>query len=116
MSSESAAPAHELKMETEMMGPNRIVVRCSGRMVSDATPRLQSTVRPLIAENQVVVLDLSNVTFLDSSGLGALVGLWVSAKRTKCDLKLIHLTDKIKDLLRLSNLTSLEGDQPYFGM
>ena len=116
MTPESAAPAHELKMETEKKGPDQVVVRCSGRMVSDATPLLKSTIRPLIDENKVVVLDLTNVSYLDSSGLGAIVGLWVTAKRNNCDLKLIHLSDRIKELLSLSNLTSLEGDQEYFGM
>jgi anti-sigma B factor antagonist len=116
MTMESAAPAPELRMETEKKGPTEVAVRCTGRIVSSTIPLLQSTVRPLIADNKVVVLDLTNVGYLDSSGLGAIVGLWTSGKRNKCDLKLIRLNDRIKELLRLSNLSSmLEGDQEYFG-
>ena len=59
--------------------------------------------------------DLTNVSYLDSSGLGSIVGLWVNAKKNQCDLKLIRLSDRIEDLLRISNLGSLEGDQGYFG-
>jgi anti-anti-sigma factor len=55
------------------------------------------------------------VSYLDSSGLGSIVGLWVNAKKNHCDLKLIRLNDRIKDLLRISNLGTLEGDQDYFG-
>jgi anti-anti-sigma factor len=77
---------------------------------------LQDTVRPLIAENKRVALDLTHVSFLDSSGLGSIVGLWVNAKKNHCDLKLIRLNDRIKELLRISNLGTLEGDQAYFGM
>jgi len=55
------------------------------------------------------------VSYLDSSGLGTIVGLWVNAKKNNCDLKLIRLNDRIKELLRISNLGTLEGDQEYFG-
>jgi anti-sigma B factor antagonist len=114
MTSEAAAPAEDLKLETEKK-PDAVVVRCLGRIVSSTSPLLQSTVRPLIAENKRVVLDLTKVSYLDSSGLGSIVGLWVNAKKNHCDLKLIRLNDRIKDLLRMSNLGSLEGDQDYFG-
>ena len=116
MTMESAAPAAELKLEPEKKGPTEIVVRCTGRIVSNTSPLLQATIRPLIADHKVVVLDLTNVSFLDSSGLGSIVGLWASGKRNKCDLKLIKLNDRIKELLRLSRLSEmLEGDQDYFG-
>jgi anti-sigma B factor antagonist len=114
MTSDSASPAQELKLETEKK-PNGILVRCAGRIVSSTAPHLKDTVRPLIAENKVVVLDLTDVSYLDSSGLGTIVGLWVNAKKNHCDLKLIRLNDRIKELLHLTNLGSLEGDQDYFG-
>src|SRR5271157_3572719 len=109
MTSESAAPAQDLKLETEKK-PDAVVVRCEGRIVSSTSPLLQSTVRPLIAENKRVVLDLTGVSYLDSSGLGSIVGLWVNSKKNNCDLKLIRLNDRIKELLRISNLGTLEGD------
>jgi len=116
MTMESAAPAPDLRLETEKKGPTEVLVRCSGRIVSATTPHLHATVRPLILDHKLVVLDLTTVTFLDSSGLGAIVGLWTSGKRNKCDLKLIRLNDRIMDLLRLSHLdTMLTGDQEYFG-
>ena len=114
MTSGSTAPAQELKLETERK-PDAVVVRCAGRIVSSTSPHLQATVRPLIAENKRVVLDLTGVSYLDSSGLGSIVGLWVNSKKNHCDLKLIRLSDRIKELLRISNLSTLEGDQDYFG-
>jgi anti-sigma B factor antagonist len=114
MTSDSTAPAQELKLEMEKK-PDKVLVRCAGRIVSSTAPHLQATVRPLIAENKIVVLDLTGVTYLDSSGLGSIVGLWVNAKKNHCDLKLIHLSDRIKELLHMTHLGSLEGDQDYFG-
>jgi len=114
--SESAAPASELRLETEKKGPDQVLVRCSGRMVSGTSPVLQATLRPLLSENKLMVLDLTDVSYMDSSGLGAIVGVWVTAKRSHCELKMIRLNDRIKELLRMSNLSSmLEGDQEYFG-
>ena len=101
MTSESAATAQELKLETEKK-PDAVVVRCTGRIVSSTSSLLQDTVRPLVAEN-VSCWIFTNVSFLDSSGLGSIVGLWVNAKKNHCDLKLIRLSDRIKDLLRISN-------------
>jgi len=115
MPSESATPAQELKLETEKK-PEAVLVHCTGRIVSGTSAYLQDTVRPLIAENKRVALDLTNVSYLDSSGLGSIVGLWVNAKRNHCDLKLLRLNERIKELLRISNLGTLEGDQDYFGM
>jgi anti-sigma B factor antagonist len=115
MAMESAAPAQELKLETESK-PNGVLIRCSGRITSGTSPYMRDTIRPLIAGNKLVVMDLTDVSFLDSSGLGSIVGLWVNAKKNGCEFKLIKLNERIKDLLRITQLASLEGDQDYFGM
>jgi len=46
--------------------------------------------------------------------MGTLVKLWISAKRADCELRVVKLNERIKDLLRISNLSKiLEGDQEY---
>ena len=110
MMSESVAPAQELKLETEVK-PEAVLVSCTGRIVFSTTPLLQSTVRPLISKNKRVALDLNNVSYLDSSGLGTIVGLWVTTKKNQCDFKLIRLSERMKELFHMTNLGSLEGDQ-----
>jgi anti-sigma B factor antagonist len=115
MAMESAAPAQELKLETESK-PNGVLIRCSGRITSSTSPYMRDTIRPIIAGNKLVVMDLTDVSFMDSSGLGSIVGLWVNAKKNHCEFKLVKLNERIKDLLRITQLASLEGDQDYFGM
>lgn len=110
MTSESTAPAQELKLEIEKE-LDAVVFRCTGRITSSTASYLQDAVRPLMAENKRVVIDLTNVSYLDSSGLGSIVGLWVNAKKNDCDLKLNRLNDRIKELLRIKHLSILEADQ-----
>lgn len=113
MTQEAAARAHELNFEIHREDEETTVV-CTGKIVSDTTMLLTSTVQPLIPESKRVLLDLTHVDYMDSSGMGALIRLWVSMKRADCELKVVNLNERIKDLLRISNLLKvLEGDQEF---
>jgi anti-anti-sigma factor len=107
--------ASELTLET-IKNPNEIVVRCTGRINSGTTGKLQSTVRSLLPETNRLVLDLSDVNHMDSSGLGTIVGLYVSAKRQSCELKLINLNQRLKELFRITKLGKIfEGHEDMLG-
>ena len=56
------------------------MVTCSGRLVLGACGRLHSAVSPLFRTRKRVILDLTNLTHMDSMGLGTIVRLYVSAK------------------------------------
>ena len=59
---------------------NVAIVRCHGQLVSGLTGVLYSNVRPLISNSKRVVLDMSEITAIDSMGLGTLVGLYTSVE------------------------------------
>jgi anti-anti-sigma factor len=81
---------------------------CHGRVVSETASQLKEAVKPLIPLGGRIVLDLTDVSYVDSSGLGTLVGLKVSAlKEGYIKLELLNLSPRVKELLRLSNLTQL---------
>jgi anti-sigma B factor antagonist len=116
MSNPGAGLSPELKVEVEKT-PTQTIVRCAGRITSSTAELLKSTVRPLIPDTQRIVIDLTNVSFLDSSGLGAIVGLWVSAKKAKHELKLANANQRIVDLFLMSNLAPIfEGHDDYLGV
>ena len=98
------APTPELTFHTEKTSSG-MLVRCGGKITSGSSGLLKATVTSLMLENRVVVLDLSNVSYVDSSGLGVLVGLYISSRRASCILKLRNLTDRLKELLHLTRLT-----------
>ena len=64
--------------------------------------------KPLIPQGGTIVIDLKDVSFLDSLGLGTLVGLKVSAiNEGFCTLKLENLSPRIQELVKLTSLTKL---------
>ena len=83
------------------------VIRCSGRLTVDVAAKFKDEVRMLIPEARCIVLDLSEVTFMDSSGLGAVVGLYVTAKKANCDLRPVNFSKRVRELLGMSNLLSV---------
>ncbi len=120
-----------LKLETERT-PKEIIVRCTGKINAETAGLFQQTVRALLPEGKCIVVDLENVPYIDSVGLGALVDVWSSARRRSAELgfrwpdphggaapyeiKLIHFNDYVRKLLRLTRLdkifgTSEESDQ-----
>jgi anti-sigma B factor antagonist len=109
-------PVSELTLDT-IKTPNEIVVRCAGRITSTSAGTLQTTVRALIAQENRIALDLTDVTYLDSSGLGALVSVYLSAKRQHCDLRLINLSQRVKELFQLTRLAKVfEGHEDMLGV
>jgi anti-sigma B factor antagonist len=113
MNQDATAPAHDLTFETHKASEETTIV-CHGKITTETNELLLQEVQPLIRETKRIVLDLTDVSYVDSSGMGALVRLWVSTKRADCEFRIIHLNERIKDLLRISNLSKiLEGDQEY---
>jgi anti-sigma B factor antagonist len=113
--SATPGPIQELNLETTK-NLEETIVRCSGKITSGSSALLQSTVRSLIPETKCVVLDLTNVSYMDSSGLGAVAGLYFSAKRQNSRLKLINLNQRLKELFRVTNLASVfEGHEDFLG-
>jgi anti-sigma B factor antagonist len=61
----------------------------------------------IAAGSQTLVLDLSDVTFLDSSGLGALIAIRNASLAAGCALVLLHPSDRVNKVLELSGLTGV---------
>jgi anti-sigma B factor antagonist len=106
-------PVSELGLTAERT-PTEIIVHCAGKITSNTIQSLKATVKPLFSESKSIVLDLTNVRYLDSSGLGAIVGLYVSAKTANSRLKLINLNQHLKELFSIARLGQFlaEGRDP----
>ncbi len=99
---------HELEKSTDELQNAVTTVKCHGRVVSETSGQLKQVVKPLIQQGGRILIDLSDVQHLDSSGLGTLVGLKASALNAGyCRLELVNLTPRVADLLRITKLTQL---------
>jgi anti-sigma B factor antagonist len=87
--------------------PECTIVRCSARLILSTADALKADVKPLIVRGGSIVLDLSDVTFMDSMGLGTIASLWVSSRNARCQLTLINLSPRIRDLFTVTHLLSL---------
>jgi anti-sigma B factor antagonist len=84
------------------------VVKCGGRIVAgNETETLREHIRGMMRDRKDFVLHLGEVTFIDSSGLGTIVRLLTSARKSGGDLKLCNLPPMIEGLLKMTNLNRL---------
>jgi anti-sigma B factor antagonist len=85
------------------------VVALNGRIVlGEESNSLRERVKALIAEGKKkIVLNMTNVTYIDSAGLGMLVAAHVSAKNHAAALHLSNLGNKFHDVLQLTRLLTV---------
>jgi len=85
------------------------VVTLDGRIVlGEESQALREKLKSLIAEGKKnIILNMSHVEYIDSTGLGILVALHVSAKTQGATLKLSNLGRRFNDLLQLTNLVTV---------
>jgi anti-anti-sigma factor len=99
----------ELETSKDENGKHVMTIKCRGELVSGAPAgEIRELVNPLIPLGGRIVIDLGDVRHLDSAGLGALVGLKVSAiNQGRCILELANMTPGVLELLRITHLTQL---------
>jgi anti-sigma B factor antagonist len=82
------------------------VLDLSGRItLGEGSVQLRDAIRGLISKGQKnILLNMADVNYIDSSGLGELVSAFTTAKNQQAEVKLLKLTKKVHDLLQLTKL------------
>jgi len=82
------------------------VVDFSGRItLGEGSALLRKTIRALLEEERnLLLLNLGDVDYIDSSGIGELVSAYTAVKNRGGDMKLLNLTKKVRDLLQITKL------------
>jgi anti-sigma B factor antagonist len=85
------------------------VVALDGRIVlGEESNALREKVKGLLAEGKKkIVLNVNNITFIDSAGLGMLVASHHTAKKEGASLRLCHLDNKFQQVLQITKLLTL---------
>ncbi len=98
--------APELNLRVETRGGETIVV-CSGWLTAEFTPKFKSEVKSLLPNAKCIVLDLAPLTYMDSSGIGAVVGVYVSARTSGCAFRVVNMNKHVRELLKMTHLLSV---------
>jgi anti-sigma B factor antagonist len=80
---------------------------CRGRINLESAAAFRNEVKSLSPSHKKVLVDMSSVDAVDSSGLGSILGTYVSAKNDGCELILVNVHPRVKDLLNITRLSSV---------
>jgi anti-sigma B factor antagonist len=95
----------EIVVERGSGEPQVAVVKPLGRLDMQSAPALRQELSQLVERGQVrVVLDLDGVGFMDSSGLGAIIGGLKAARQTGGDLRIARPNQQVRLVLELTSL------------
>src|SRR5258708_2955970 len=85
-----------------------LIVDCTGRIVfGEESSLLRDTVKNAVSENNRIVLNLGEISYIDSGGLGTLVALRTTAQNAGGTIKLTNLTKRVGDLLQVTKLLTV---------
>lgn len=94
-----------IKLNTRQVG-DVSVVDVAGRItLGEGSSALRDTLRELVTKNnKKILLNLEEVSYIDSSGIGELVSGFTTVTNQGGQLKLLNLTKRVKDLLQITKL------------
>src|ERR1700751_3541974 len=105
-----------MKASTRQVGEVTIV-DLSGRItLGEGSVVLRDTIKDLLGKgHKKILLNLADVSYIDSSGIGEPVSAFTSVQRQGGELKLLNLTKKVHDLLQITklyNVFEVKDDEP----
>lgn len=103
----NAAPNHKLTIEHSTSPDGTPTLICRGRINLDSGPLFREEVKKLSQDNKLIFADLSAVDNVDSSGLGSVLGTYISAQADGCELRLVNVHPRVKDLLNITHLSKV---------
>lgn len=97
----------DLTIEMRQVGAVTVIV-CAGRIVfGEESTAFREHLKRILVTHKQVVLNLAGVVYIDSGGLGTLVGVYSSARAVGADIKLAGLGPRLRDLLHITKLVTV---------
>jgi anti-sigma B factor antagonist len=97
-----------MKIEKRTVG-DITILDCSGKItLGEGTMAVRNAVRDILKEDgKKIILNLADVNYIDSSGIGELVSTYTTVTNSGGQLKLLSLTKKIQELLAITKLLTV---------
>jgi anti-anti-sigma factor len=111
----AAVSATGFKIHSETRD-DAVIVHCSGRLTNEHSGLLKTHVKGVLPHAKKIIVDLQELNRMDSSGLGAIVGSYVSAKKENCEFLVINYNSASRDLFGITNVLSMFEDCGRTGM
>ena len=86
---------------------NVVIARLSGSLTSKSTPQLEQAVLSQAKLGGPVILNLADLDYISSSGIGTVVKLYKDLQDRRCGLAIVSASSRIRMLFELSGLTQL---------
>jgi anti-sigma B factor antagonist len=96
-----------LKVDTRVV-EGVTIMSCHGRvMFGEEATALRDSLKEALTKTSRLILNLSDVSYIDSGGLGTLVGVYSSARKAGSDIKLTGLGQRLRDVLQITKLATV---------
>src|ERR1700733_14149220 len=96
-----------LKIDTRVVDGVTIMSGHGRVMFGEEATALRDSLKEALNKTSKLVLNLSDVTYIDSGGLGTLVGVYSSARKAGADIKLTGLGQRLRDVLQITKLATV---------
>jgi len=94
-------------MQTDISG-DVVILYCAGRLVfGDETAAFRERIQNILLGTQQIVVNLSGIEYIDSGGLGTLVGMLASTRIRHGEIKLVRPNQRVADLLQRTRLNTV---------
>ncbi|MDQ1000246.1 anti-sigma B factor antagonist [Neobacillus niacini] len=98
----------KVNIEKHQSDDKKIFVSVSGEIDAYTAPKLREELLPLTeGKNKVITVNLKDVSYMDSTGLGVFVGLLKQLNNNEGELKLVELSDRLKRLFKITGLSTI---------
>jgi len=101
--STASTTAHGFTLTSETKN-GVLILTCEGRLTADIANEFKAKVKALLQTANRVILDMGAVSHVDSSGLGAVVSVYATAKTSGCQFQICSLTEPVKKIFGLTRV------------
>ena len=84
---------------------------CRGRITKETASQFRSEIKTLAPKHKFLKADLAGIDFVDSEGLGSILGTYIFALSYGCNLMLVNVNSRVKDLLNIAHLEAVFGNR-----
>jgi len=101
------SPQCKLIVEHTVSNGGTPTLVCRGRITVETACPFRSEIKTLAPKHKFLMADLGGIVSVDSEGLGSILGTYIFAKSYGCELMLVNVNSRVKDLLNITHLEAV---------